>query len=589
MSNERTQKLLALLLLLLAGLAVYRPSLNCGFNYDDILVIRDNDFISHPANLLRLWGRAYLRAAGEETYRPLVTASYLVDHLFWGKEPFGYALTNLLLGVFSAWLLFLLLRRLFPDGKAAAGLAAGLYLLHPALVETIAVPSNREQILSVFLLLLAGCCWTAGLDERPRRARWLSPFFLLAACYTLEWGVLWPAVLTGLAFVRGDGWRQAWRRTWPEWLVAWLYLFLWVFAHPRQPADTAWLGGGPAGGLWAFGVLFWRYVRLAFLPIALRPSYLLHAPVALAGWAAQIGLWLVVLGAAIGLLKRKRAALGAGIFLLALLPVSHIFMPFWIVMAERYLALPLIGLLPLVAAGVWRLPKTARWAVAALLILSFGWLAHAQVGVWRDPLSLWSRAVALEPDDPIGWTNYGAALAQRGDYAAAAEAQRQAWEAGARSGKKTAGLALNYARGLAKTGRAAEACRVLLDSQPSIEVNRDWLLAAGQYCARSDKTASSRAFATLLLTGRSDCEAWSLFCATAEKETESCLQQAFLMCPEDGTLWLQVAGIHAGQGNDLKCLQALAMAQRDPRAGQWRAVSLQILLTLKEKLRLATP
>lgn len=590
MSNQRTQKLFALLVLLLAGLAVYRPWAVRGFVYDDILVIRDNAFITQPVNLLHLWGPSYLRAAGEQTYRPLVTASYILDHSIWGKTPSGYALTNLLLGVLAAWLLLSILWRVFPDRKPAAGLAAALYLLHPALVETIGLPSNREQILSVLLLLCSAWSWLTVLDDRPRRTRWLAPMWLLAACHVLEWAALGPALLAGLAFVRGADWRGMWRKTWPEWLVVWLYLFLWAFVYPRQAVETPWLLGGPAGGLWAFGVLFWRYVRVALLPLALRPFYTFHSPSLFVGVLAQATLWLVVLGVAIGWLKRKPAALGAGLFLLALLPIGHVLMPFWIVMAERYLALPLIGLLPVLAVLIWRLPKPARWVVAALLVLSWGYLVQARVALWREPLKLWGNATALEPDDPVGWTNLGATLAMYGDYSRAAEAKRQAWEAGKRSSAHTGGLVLTYARGLAKSGREEEACRLLTGEQEHFELSRDWLLAVGQFCAASDRLASNRAFAALLLAGQKDCETWSIFCFLAGDKKESCLQQAFLLCPEDGRLWLQIASLHAAQGNGRKCVQALVMAERDPRAKQWQETTLQILARLKSaQARTAAP
>ena len=123
-----------LLALLIAGLIVYLPALDRVFVYDDILVVRDNRFIEQPGHLLQLHGQAYLRAAGERTYRPLLTATYIFDHLIWGKSPFGFGLTNLLMHVLAAWLLGLLLLRMWPSRPSLAAWSALFYLWHPSLV-----------------------------------------------------------------------------------------------------------------------------------------------------------------------------------------------------------------------------------------------------------------------------------------------------------------------------------------------------------------------------------------------------------------------------------------------------------------------
>jgi hypothetical protein len=84
-----------------------------------------------------------------------------------------------------------------------------------------------------------------------------------------------------------------------------------------------------------------------------------------------------------GLIRRRRWALGLGLFGLALAPMSHILMPFWIVMAERYLALPLVGGVPLLAAALGsvrrRVGPLLLFLIAAILAL----LAHQAALHWQ--------------------------------------------------------------------------------------------------------------------------------------------------------------------------------------------------------------
>ena len=185
MFTARAKTLAGLLLLLLAGLAVYHTALDRGWVYDDILTVRDNALITDPGNLLRLLGVDYLRAAGEQTYRPVTTATYIVDHAIWGKAPFGFALTNFLIHLLAAWLLAQVLRRAWPERPDVAWAAALLFLVHPALVETAIVPSNREQVLSVLLILLTTRAWLWGRDTGARAAPWLAGW--CAARRTWPW------------------------------------------------------------------------------------------------------------------------------------------------------------------------------------------------------------------------------------------------------------------------------------------------------------------------------------------------------------------------------------------------------------------
>ncbi|MDQ1274196.1 MAG: hypothetical protein QG591_2826 [Planctomycetota bacterium] len=44
----------------------------------------------------------YFTAAGELSYRPLVTLTYFIDYTLWHLNPLGYHLTNLLLHCLNA-------------------------------------------------------------------------------------------------------------------------------------------------------------------------------------------------------------------------------------------------------------------------------------------------------------------------------------------------------------------------------------------------------------------------------------------------------------------------------------------------------
>lgn len=580
MFTARAKTLAGLLLLLLAGLAVYHTALDRGWVYDDILTVRDNALITDPGNLLRLLGVDYLRAAGEQTYRPVTTATYIVDHAIWGKAPFGFALTNFLIHLLAAWLLAQVLRRAWPERPDVAWAAALLFLVHPALVETAIVPSNREQVLSVLLILLTTRAWLWGRDTGARAAPWLAGASFVVGCYTLEWTVLLPAVLAGWAWCEGDSLRDAVASVFWLGVLAVVYLLLWAFVHPKIASSAPWLGGGPAGGLWAFGTLFWRYVRIALLPLGLRPSYTYVAPPVWLGLLAQLGLWLVVAGAAWALVRRRRWGLGVGLFVAGLLPVSHIFMAFWIPLAERYLALPLLGLLPVLAWGLLGKGARWRWALVAAVALAWGVLAHQHANDWRQGRDLWAKAVVAEPGDAVGWTNLGAAMSTWGRRDEAVDAHRRAWELVRGAEREFPDHVLRVAEALAQAGKRDQACDLLREQRERFSPRADWLQATGGYCAGHDNQAARDALAVLISRAPDDCAAWARLCVLDPSQTPACLREALIHCPADGQLWLHVASLHAAAGDRAKTTRAVAMALASPDADRLRGAALAILQRL---------
>ena len=593
MLSPSTRTLAGLLLLLAIGLAVYGPALDRVFVYDDILTIRDNDFITEPGNLLHLTGESYLHAAGERTYRPLVTATYIVDHMIWGKAPFGFGLTNLLLHILTAWLLMLLLPRLTERPRIALP-AALLYLAHPALVEAVISPGNREEILSVLLALLAAYAWLRGRDG-ARTGKWAAPLLLLASLYTMEWGVVLPVFLFLWALQQGDSLGKALREV--GWLLAAtaLFLALYLFVHPRLPGETEWLGGDRWHGILAFGTLFWKYVRLTLLPVALRPSYTYFAPplwVSLAGLTALTALAVAILH---GLWRRRAWAPGAALFGMALAPVSHVLIPFWIPMAERYLYLPLLAGVPLLTAALLS-PRFRRVGPVLLVLIAvfFGLGTSTRALQWRTPLLLWSNAVDREPLDPVSWTNYGAGLAAYDRFAEAADAHRRAWEISKRQGKDNANQLIHYAVNLSLAGQKQQAFDAIKKHRPDYPEDVDLLFALGRLHIEVKGPCFLKEFdpyrTIMHLTGPEErdridpyCRAWAAHCYCPYIH---CLEQqhneTWKRCATNGHALMYLASVHAAAGNGEKMVRAIGRAMKTRQWPVVRGEALALLHSVKK-------
>jgi hypothetical protein len=147
--NRPAPLVIAAVVPFLAAILVYLPALWTGFTADDFFILsRLKQFggLSDPL--------AYFTGLGFfEYYRPVAFLSHAIDWQFWGLNPAGYHLTNLLLHASSSSLVFGLGRRL---GGVLTGVVAGLiFAVHPASHEAVYWISARFDVLATFLTLLA--------------------------------------------------------------------------------------------------------------------------------------------------------------------------------------------------------------------------------------------------------------------------------------------------------------------------------------------------------------------------------------------------------------------------------------------------
>src|SRR5205085_1992364 len=113
-------------------------------------------------------------------YWPMTNSSFWLEWRLWGMHASGYHVTNLLLHIGSAMLLWAILRRLAIPGAFAAAL---LFVLHPVNVESVAWIAQRKNTLSMIFFLVSIFCYLEHElrfpRERSRIDRWY--WFSLAA------------------------------------------------------------------------------------------------------------------------------------------------------------------------------------------------------------------------------------------------------------------------------------------------------------------------------------------------------------------------------------------------------------------------
>ncbi|CAD1477286.1 unnamed protein product, partial [Heterotrigona itama] len=122
------------------------------------------------------WGTPLNDRGSHGSYRPLCVATFRLNHLLGGLEPWGYHLVNVALHAACTVLVVRVARKVLPGrnnlGHAITGF---LFAAHPIHSEAVAGVVGRADLLACLLTLTAFLAYSAHC-ERTR-----SPFPLLLA------------------------------------------------------------------------------------------------------------------------------------------------------------------------------------------------------------------------------------------------------------------------------------------------------------------------------------------------------------------------------------------------------------------------
>ena len=457
---------------MLAAVAVYRPSLEAPFLFDDTPAIVDNRSIRH------LWppGEALsppADAAGA-TGRPLVNLSLAVNYALGGLAVRGYHVMNLCLHLLATLTLWGVLRRTWrlktvglpllsrqslataDVGRPAvearrqapalhiaveplAFACALLWTVHPLLTESVTCVVQRTEVLGGLFYLLTLYCFirSAGVGRvsdppsRPVKDRsyltW-SVFSVLACLLGMaskEIVATAPllVLLYDRTFVAGT-FRAAWRqrkRFYGALAATWI-LLAWLMGHAAQRAGT--VGFGLGVNPWEYLLTQCRaltlYLKLSFWPHPLVVDYGAAVVKDLREVWPQ-GLLVVAL-----LLVTLRALwrwpvlgfIGAAFFVI--LAPSSSFVPLVTqTMAEHRMYLPLAAVIVLAVVSLHSLAGRYSIVVCLLVAAVLGAVTVQRNREYCDDLTVWAGVVAVQPDNARAHMGLGAACYKRGDLISA--------------------------------------------------------------------------------------------------------------------------------------------------------------------------
>jgi Flp pilus assembly protein TadD len=435
-----------------AACLLYAGTVVFGFVYDDNFQIVDNTWLTSVHYLPRyftshVWAFAGISGA---YWRPLFLLWLFVQRSLFGLTPAGWHATTILMHATATMLVFALAQRLARD-RAIALVAAIIFGVHPALLESVAWVSGVSDPLLAVVLIPAFLYYLDWRETSSGRALWTSLAFFVLALMAKE-----PAVM----------------------LLPLVGVHAWIY---RKPTDTAGRTDAvvhallpylaPAGIYLAFhAILFGRvtyapspataantlltipsllafYLKLLAWPAPISPEYGMRVVEGLSARQVLVpALLLLAVFAVLWLWARSldrideaRACLirfATAWMLLPLLPVLYVKpLDAFDFAHARYLYLSCIGFAMLVAAAVRMIPAddrqiaglpTRQFGAALLLVLALAAANLVQQVYWASNIVLFSRGVAVAPHNPTGLTNLGIEYGKRQQYPRAIELMQSA-------------------------------------------------------------------------------------------------------------------------------------------------------------------
>ena len=212
--------------LILVGLPAlaYLNSLGNPFQYDDFHSIVDNPHIRQLGNIPRFFVDSTLFSVepGNAMYRPLLLATFALNHALSGYEVWSYHLVGIIIHAGCALLVWGIGRMLLRN-DLTAGLASLLFGLHPVNAEAVNYISSRSELLGGFFLLLG--FWFFLRSRQLEGSRWPVAAAFAAGLLCKSIVIALPAVMLiyDLLFAR-DQLRRAGRLYGGMLAIALLYL-----------------------------------------------------------------------------------------------------------------------------------------------------------------------------------------------------------------------------------------------------------------------------------------------------------------------------------------------------------------------------
>ena len=426
-----------LVIVCLSVFMVYLPALSDqALCFDDDQYLVNNDLVKNPSfnSAWRFLSEVFEPSTIGGYYQPLTMISLMLDYAIGGRPEnlTVFHLTSVLIHVANTALIIMLLYLLFGKPVVAAGVGL-LFGVHPLTVEPIPWTGERKTLLAAFFAL---CCLVFYVRYALKSRRWTyigCIVMYILALMSKPTSTPLPVAMLLMDFWplrRLNKWRTVTEKL-PMFLAGGVFSIITFISQSTTGGITTpkQYGALRIPFVFCHNIIFYLYKMI--WPVDLSPHYAfpkdigLSNPVILMG---VVGTCLLIPALVISLIWVRAALTGWLIFFVMVLPTMQVMQFSNVIASDKFVYLPSVGLLMVLAwllGLIWGKAGGLRVAlVVSVVVLLAGAETIAtrrQLSYWQDTIKLYTHMIDVTPNAAPLHNNLGMAYAERGDTARAQE------------------------------------------------------------------------------------------------------------------------------------------------------------------------
>jgi tetratricopeptide (TPR) repeat protein len=425
-SHSNLSKVFAVLVIILLAGALYLNSLNNLFtNWDDQMIYSNYQIRSLDwENIKNIF--TFVKGS---TYQPVRVLSYAIDYYFWGLNPLGYRITNILFYILTSIMVFFTLHRLSthlreyapPDSHERVALfGALLFAAHPVHVEAVTWLAARKEVLQGFFFFLAFYLYLKGREEEGKKKflyLTLVLFSFLLATLSKPAAIVFPAVLLVYEIsLKKNKWIDFVKRHWLFIAFSIFISILFTSILMKVMLDAGGIkpyrGGSFVNNFLISFYAFLYNIKLLAFTINYSAAYTIpfSNPVLSLRTIAFVGITLLLFGWSLWSLKKTKVIFFSFFFFfITLLPYLNI-IPISTLLADRYVFIASFSYCFLLGIGFdqfYRLRskrfsenffKILSITLFLFILIGYSSMTFQQNKIWENSYTLWADAVEKYPD-----------------------------------------------------------------------------------------------------------------------------------------------------------------------------------------------
>jgi len=480
-SNPKTKLLITLVVgICIAVLIVHWPALSAkASSFDDNQYLTSNMLVQNPslASAKRFLFEVLEPSTVKGYYQPLTMISLMLDCSLGGlpDDLRQFHRTSLALHTANTALIIILLYFLFgqPLPAAAAGLLFGV---HPLTVEPISWVSERKTLLATFFALWCLVLYANYVHKNNRKFYWGCLAAYILALMSKPTTVALPIVMLLMDYwplrrkSRTKNQESKLRicislilEKMPFFVIGGVSAIITYISQSRTATATlpSQYKTGTVPLILCHNIIFYLYKII--WPANLSSHYAFPTEWGFANpmmAAGIIGTGILIVLLLISLRWTRAALIGWLIFFVAIFPTMGVIGYTNVIASDKFVYLPSVGLLMILAAFLsrlcdTRLTKRCVITMSVVLILSCAEAAATRRYLvhWRDSVSLFRNMLRITPDDSLVLNMLGFSLQSEGKIDEATDCYRQAL----RAEPNEAGIYYNMGNVLWSKGKLDEA------------------------------------------------------------------------------------------------------------------------------------